>query len=192
MDRNIVMSKAAQIKPDGSVVKVINTNKGVNVGDGDEMIQYPKSIWTIWSDAELNAIGYAKFNEDRVPSDKRSTGTTDTFADGKVHRSHTTKDFVPTPVIDPTPTLPDKDAWTEDVPAVMEGEVEVKAATTIDHPATTKPNPDYDYVALRNRDYEHTPKEMVIALWEQVVESRSTAVDDIETKRQEVKTRFPK
>ncbi len=187
------MSKAAQITPDGIVLKVFNF-KAVNVGDDDEMIQYPKSIWTMWTDAELNAIGYAKFDEQHVPSDKRSTGTTDTFEGGKVYRSHTMIDFVPAVVIDPEPTLPDQDAWTEDVPAVMseDGLTEVTPATTIDHPATTKPNPDYDHISLRQRDYENTPEEMIIALWEQVVESRSVAADVIEAKRQIVKARFPK
>lgn len=186
------MSKAAQITPDGTVIKVINTNKGVNVGEGSDMIQYPRSIWTMWTDAELNAIGYAKFTEDNVPSDKRSTGTTDSFVDGKVHRSHTTIDYVPP--ADPEPTLPDQPAWTETIPATYEedGITIITPESTIEHPATTKPNPAYNYVALRQRDYENTPEEMIIALWEQVVENRPTAATTIETARQAVKTKFPK
>ncbi len=192
------MSKAAQITPDGAVITVHNY-KPVNVGDGDEMIQYPKSIWTLWTDTELNAIGYAKFTEDAVPRDKRSTGTIDTFSNGRVHRSHTLVDYVRPPVVDPTPMIPDQDAWTEEVPAVMGDdpdnpgtEIELTPATIIEHPATTKPNPEYDYVSLRQRDYEHTADEMIIALWEQVVEGRPEAAAVIETKRKVLKLKHPK
>jgi len=38
---------------DGSITKHINGNKGITIGD----IQYPRSIFTLWSEAERNAIG---------------------------------------------------------------------------------------------------------------------------------------
>jgi hypothetical protein len=37
----------------GSIVKYLNGNKGLTIGDN----QYPKSIFTKWSDAERVAIG---------------------------------------------------------------------------------------------------------------------------------------
>jgi len=37
----------------GSIVKYLNGNKGLTIGDN----QYPKSIFTLWSDAERLAIG---------------------------------------------------------------------------------------------------------------------------------------
>ena len=37
----------------GSIVKYLNGNKGLTIGDN----QYPKSIFTLWSDAERVAIG---------------------------------------------------------------------------------------------------------------------------------------
>jgi hypothetical protein len=195
------MSKAAKINKDGTVITVHNYRPVTD----DNGIQHPRNIFQLWTDAELNDIGYAKFDEENVPSDKRSTGTTDSFVDGRVYRSHTTRDFVPPD--DPEPTIiikeawteVTKEAWTEEVPAVMEDDVEVTPATTIDHPeetvdhpAETEPNPNYDYVSLRQRDYANTPEELIIALWEQVVEERSEVAEEIEVKRQEVKERFPK
>ena len=89
----------------------------------------------------------------------------------------------------------------EDVPAVMseDGEEivtpattrEVTPATTIDHPAGTLPNPDYDYIALRERDYPSLD-DLIVALWEQVVEDRSETADEVQTAREVVKARFPK
>ena len=201
------MSKAAKINEDGTVITVHNYRAVTD----DRGIQHPRNIFQLWTDEELNAIGYAKFDEENVSSDKRSTGTTDSFADGRVFRTHTTIDYVaPPPPPDPEPTIedPDNPAYTEDVPAVMEdvpavmedvpavmsedGEEvitpattrevtpattrEVTPATTIDHPAGTLPNPEYDYVALRERDYPLLD-DLIVALWEQVVEDRSEAAD---------------
>jgi len=214
--------KVAKINDDGTVVSVFNSRPVTD----DNGIQHPRNIFVLWTDEELNAIGYARFDEENVPSDKRSTGTTDTFEDGKVFRSHTTIDFVPPPPPpDPEPTIedPDNPAYTEDVPAVMEdvpavtedvpavmsedGEEvitpattrevtpattrEVTPATTIDHPAGRIPNPKYDYVALRLRDYPALD-DLIVAIWEQVVEDRPEAAVALEVDRQVVKERFPK
>ena len=201
------MSKAAKINEDGTVITVHNYRPVTD----DNGIQHPRNIFQLWTDEELNAIGYARFDEENVSSDKRSTGTTDSFADGRVFRTHTTIDYVaPPPPPDPVPTIedPDNPAYTEDVPAVMEdvpavmsedGEEivtpattrEVTPATTIDHPAGTLPNPDYDYVALRERDYPSLD-DLIVALWEQVVEDRPEVADEMQTAREVVKERFPK
>jgi len=184
------VSKVAKINDDGTVITVHNPRPVTDDND----IQHPRNIFTLWSDEELNAIGYARFDEENVPSDKRSTGTTDTFADGKVFRSHTTIDYVPPPPPpNPEPTIedPDTPAYTEDVPAVREdvpavmsedGEEvvtpattrEVTPATTIDHSAGRIPNPAYDYVELRLRDYPALD-DLIVALWERVVEDRPEA-----------------
>ena len=37
----------------GSITKMLSGNKGVTIGD----IQHPKQIFTIWTEAERNAIG---------------------------------------------------------------------------------------------------------------------------------------
>ena len=199
--------KVAKINDDGTVIATHNPRPVTD----DNGIQYPRNIFQLWTDEELNAIGYARFDEENVPSDKRSTGTTDTFSNGKVFRSHTTRDYVPPPPPpDPEPTIedPDNPAYTEDVPAVMEDvpavmsedgkEVvtpattrEVTPATTIDHPAGTLPNPDYDYVALRLRDYPALD-DLIVAIWEKVVEDRPEAATEVQTAREVVKARFPK
>ena len=201
------MSKVAKINDDGTVIAT-HTPRPIT---DDAGVQYPKNIFQLWTDEELNAIGYAKFDEENVSSDKRSTGTTDTFADGRVFRTHTTIDYVappPPPDLEPTIEDPDNPAYTEDVPAVMEdvpavmsedGEEivtpattrEVTPATTIDHPAGTLPNPAYDYVALRQRNYPSLD-DLIVALWEQVVEDRSETADEVQTAREVVKARFPK
>lgn len=199
--------KVAKINDDGTVIAVHNPRPVTD----DAGVQYPRNIFTLWTDEELNAIGYARFDEENVPSDKRSTRTTDTFADGRVFRSHTTKDFVPPPPPpDPEPTIedPDTPAYTEEIAAVMEdvpavmsedGEEvvtpattrEVTPARTVDHPAGTLPNPEYDYVSLRLRDYPDV-NDLIIALWEKVVEDRPDAATALETDRQAVKAKFPK
>jgi len=199
--------KVAKINDDGTVIATHNPRPVTD----DNGIQYPRNIFQLWTDEELNAIGYARFDEENVPSDKRSTGTTDTFSNGKVFRSHTTRDYVPPPPPpDPEPTIedPDNPAYTEDVPAVMEDvpavmsedgkEVvtpattrEVTPATTIDHPAGRIPNPEYDYVALRLRDYPALD-DLIVAIWEKVVEDRPEAATEVQTAREVVKARFPK
>jgi len=146
--------KVAKINDDGTVVAVHN-HRPVTDDDG---IQHPRNIFTLWTDEELNAIGYARFDEQNIPSDKRSTGATDTFADGRVFRSHTTKDFVP-----PPPPPPDKQPDDE----------------------------DYNYASERSRVYPAL-NDLIVALWEQVVEDRPDAAIALEVERQAVKERFPK
>jgi len=214
--------KVAKINDDGTVIAVHN-HRPVTDDDGT---QHPRNIFTLWTDEELNAIGYARFDEENIPSDKRSTGTTDTFEGGRVFRSHTTKDYIPPPPPpDPEPTIedPDNPAYTEDVPAVTEEvpavtedvpavmsedgkevitpattrEVtpattrEVTPATTIDHPAGRIPNPEYNYVDLRLRDYP-VLDDLIVALWEHVIEERPEAAAEVQTAREAVKARFPK
>ena len=207
------MNQVAKINSDGSINKLMSPKASIIELKEDTGISHPRNIWTLWTDDELNAIGYARFNEDRIPNNEISTGRTDTFSNGQVTRTFTLDDK-PEPVVipDPTPTLPDKDAWVETVPAVMGEEVveavlaedgvtvvtpettkviTVTPETTINHAATTKPNPEYDYLSLRLRDYP-LKEDMIVALWEAVVESRPDAKDALETKRQEIKTKFPK
>ena len=96
------MSKAAKINEDGTVITVHNYRPVTD----DNGIQHPRNIFQLWTDEELNAIGYARFDEENVSSDKRSTGTTDSFVDGRVLRTHTTIDYVaPPPPPDPEPTI---------------------------------------------------------------------------------------
>lgn len=71
----------------------VHRAKAVEVGGGDSMVQYPKGIFTgptAWSDAELNAIGYARFDEVKPGAGELSSGTVDDFTNGKVTRTHTT------------------------------------------------------------------------------------------------------
>ena len=198
------MSKVAKINDDGTVIATHNPRPVTD----DNGIQYPRNIFQLWTDEELNAIGYARFDEENVPSNKRSTGTTDTFANGKVFRSHTTRDYVPPPDPDPTIEDPDTPAYTEEIAAVMEdvpavmsedGEEvvtpattrEVTPARTVEHAAGTLPNPEYDYVSLRLRDYP-VLDDLIIALWEKVVEDRPDTAVALEVERQAVKAKFPK
>ena len=145
--------KVAKINDDGTVIAVHNPRPITD----DNGIQYPRNIFTLWTDAELNAIGYARFDEQNIPSDKRSTSTTDTFANGRVFRSHTTKDFVPGPP--PSDKQPDDE--------------------------------NYDYDFERAKVYP-VLNDLIVALWEQVVEDRPEAATALEVERQAVKERFPK
>ena len=147
------MSKAAKITEDGTVITVHNYRPVTD----DNGIQHPRNIFTLWTDEELNAIGYARFDEENVSSDKRSTGTTDSFVDGRVFRTHTTIDYVP-----PAPP-PDKQPGDE----------------------------DYDHAYERAKVYPDL-NDLIVALWEQVVEDRPEAATALEVDRQAVKDRFPK
>ena len=147
------MSQAAKITEDGTVITVHNYRPVTD----DNGIQHPRNIFTLWTDEELNDIGYARFDEENVSSDKRSTGTTDTFADGRIFRSHTTIDYVAPP---PPPDIQPDDE-------------------------------DYDYVYERTKVYPDL-NDLIVALWEQVVEDRPEAAAVLEVDRQAVKERFPK
>ena len=147
------MSKAAKIKKDGTVITVHNYRPVTD----DNGIQHPRNIFTLWTDEELNAIGYARFDEQHIPSDKRSTGATDTFLDGRIFRSHTTIDYVA------PPPPPDQQPGDE----------------------------DYNNAAERLKLYPAL-NDLIVALWEQVVEDRPEAATALEVDRQAVKDRFPK
>ena len=147
------MSKVAKIKEDGTVIAVHNHRPVTD----DNGIQHPRNIFQLWTDEELNAIGYARFDEENVSSEKRSTGTSDSFADGRVFRTHTTIDYVA------PPPPPDKQPDEE----------------------------DYDHVYERAKVYPDL-NDLIVALWEQVVEDRPEAATALEVDRQAVKERFPK
>ena len=147
------MSKAAKITEDGTVITVHNYRPVTD----DNGIQHPRNIFQLWTDEELNAIGYARFDEENVSSDKRSTGTTDSFVDGRVFRTHTTIDYV-----SPAPP-PDKQPGDE----------------------------FYDHANERAKVYPAL-NDLIVALWERVVEDRPEAAVALEVERQAVKTRFPK
>jgi len=71
-------------------VKIVNSNKGIELNG----VQYPKSIFTLWSNAEREAIGIYEVTVDS--SNKRdeeyyiNTNITYTFANGSVTGSYGT------------------------------------------------------------------------------------------------------
>ena len=46
----------------GQFVKIVNSNKGITIGDN----QYPKSIFTLWSNEEREAIGIYEVSVDNT------------------------------------------------------------------------------------------------------------------------------
>jgi hypothetical protein len=46
----------------GQFVKIVNSSKGITIGDN----QYPKSIYTLWSEDERNAIGIYEVSVDNT------------------------------------------------------------------------------------------------------------------------------
>jgi hypothetical protein len=144
------LTYVAKISHDGAVEKVF----GQRAVTDDWGIQHPSNIFSLWTDAELNAIGYARFDEQPIPSNKRSAGSTDTFADGRVYRSHAMRDFVPAADAQPG-------------------------------------DEDYDHAVERKRLYPPL-EELIVALWEDVVENRPDEAEALEEKRRAVKARFPK
>ena len=46
----------------GKFVKIVNSNKGITIGDN----QYPKSIYSLWSEDERNAIGIYEVSVDNT------------------------------------------------------------------------------------------------------------------------------
>ena len=72
----------------GSITKMLSGNKGVTIGD----IQHPKQIFTLWTEAERNAIG---IYEVTIDTSKRkdeqwyvNTNITYSFSGGKVTGSY--------------------------------------------------------------------------------------------------------
>ena len=54
-------------KSNNSIIKTYNGRKGITIGEN----QYPQSIFTLWSEAERNAIDIYTIEEDN--SKKKST-----------------------------------------------------------------------------------------------------------------------
>ena len=72
----------------GSITKMLNGNKGIQIGD----LKYPRAIYTLWTEAERNAIGiYTVEYDDSNKKDEKWYINTDqsyTFADNKVTASY--------------------------------------------------------------------------------------------------------
>ena len=72
---------------DGSIAKYLNGNRGITLGD----IQYPKSIFTLWTAAEREAIGIYEvvFNDSNKKDEQWYINTNQSFAfaDGVVTAS---------------------------------------------------------------------------------------------------------
>jgi len=76
-------------------------------------IQHPASIFTIWSDRELRAIGLARVDETPVPEDKIAAETSEKMSADRLMRTYTLADKPPPPpVIEPSPSDEDyPDRW---------------------------------------------------------------------------------
>ena len=74
----------------GSITKMLNGNKGITLND----LQYPRAIYTLWSEAERNAIGiYTVEYDDSNKKDERWYKNTDqsyAFGSGKVTATYGT------------------------------------------------------------------------------------------------------
>ena len=68
----------------GSITKYLNGNRGIQIGD----LKYPRAIYTLWTEAERNAIGiYEVVFDDTNKKDEKWYINTDqsyAFADNKV------------------------------------------------------------------------------------------------------------
>ena len=77
----------------GKFVKIVNSNKGITIGDN----QYPKSIYSLWSEDERNAIGIYEVSVDNTNKKDEAyyinTDISYSYADGVVTASYGT----PTP-----------------------------------------------------------------------------------------------
>ena len=73
---------------DGSIIKYLSGNRGITLGD----VQYPKSIFTLWSNAEREAIGIYEVEHDNTnKKDEQwyiNTNQSFAFAGGKVTASY--------------------------------------------------------------------------------------------------------
>ena len=74
----------------GSITKHLNGNTGIQIGD----LKYPRAIYTLWTEAERNAIGiYTVEYDDSNKKDERwyiNTNQSYAFADNKVTASYGT------------------------------------------------------------------------------------------------------
>ena len=72
----------------GSITKMLNGNKGIQIGD----LKYPRAIYTLWTEAERNAIGiYTVEYDDSNKKDGKWYINTDqsfAFANNKVTASY--------------------------------------------------------------------------------------------------------
>lgn len=72
----------------GSITKILSGNKGITI-DG---IQHPRAIFTVWTEAERNAIGIytVEMDKSKLKNDEWYTNTdvTYTFGSGKVTGSY--------------------------------------------------------------------------------------------------------
>jgi len=72
------------------ITKHISGNKGITIGD----VQYPKSIFTLWSEAQRNAIGIfeVEFNNSNKKDEQWYINTNQSFAfaDGKITATYGT------------------------------------------------------------------------------------------------------
>jgi len=62
----------------GSITKFLNGNKGITIGDN----QYPRAIYTLWTEAERNAIGIYEviFDETNKKDEKWYINTNQSYA----------------------------------------------------------------------------------------------------------------
>ena len=74
----------------GSITKMLNGNQGIQIGD----LKYPKAIYTLWTEAERNAIGiYTVEYDDSNKKDGEwyiNTNQSYAFADNKVTATYGT------------------------------------------------------------------------------------------------------
>ena len=72
----------------GSIIKMLNGNQGIQIGD----LKYPRAIYTLWTEAERNAIGiYTVEYDDSNKKDERwyfNTNQSYAFANNKVTASY--------------------------------------------------------------------------------------------------------
>ena len=74
----------------GSITKYLNGNRGIQIGD----LKYPRAIYTLWTEAERNAIGiYTVEYDDTNKKDEKwyiNTNQSYAFADNKVTATYGT------------------------------------------------------------------------------------------------------
>ena len=74
----------------GSIIKYLSGNKGITLND----LQYPRAIYTLWTEAERNAIGiYSIVYDNTNKKDERwyiNTNQSYAFANGKVTATYGT------------------------------------------------------------------------------------------------------
>jgi hypothetical protein len=74
----------------GSITKVLNGNKSIQIGD----VKYPAQIYTLWTEAERNAIGIYTVEIDNTNKKDEewyiNTNQTHTFSGGKVKATYGT------------------------------------------------------------------------------------------------------